>query len=166
MKIEFTIAEEKDLEKIASIFASAIKKMDEQNIPQWDEVYPDKNIIEDDIRRKQLYMGMFENEIAVVYVLNNECDEQYNNGRWQHKDASYNVIHRMCVNPKFQNQGIGSLTLSYIEDQLKNRGIETIRLDTFSLNPFALKMYNKQGYKSIGEANWRKGKFYLMEKKL
>ncbi|MDP4147194.1 MAG: GNAT family N-acetyltransferase, partial [Bacillota bacterium] len=39
-------------------------------------------------------------------------------------------------------------------------------LDVFSLNPFALKMYYKQGYIKVGEVNWRKGKFYLMEKKL
>ena len=51
-----------------------------------------------------------------------------------------------------------------IEEFLKGEGIETIRVDAFSLNPFALKMYEKAGYSKVGEANWWKGLFYLFEK--
>jgi predicted GNAT family acetyltransferase len=39
-------------------------------------------------------------------------------------------------------------------------------LDAFSLNPFALRLYEKIGYVRVGEANWRKGLFYLYEKKI
>jgi ribosomal protein S18 acetylase RimI-like enzyme len=45
-------------------------------------------------------------------------------------------------------------------------GIDTIRLDVFTLNPYALKMYEKSGYIKVGFAHWRKGEFYLMEKKV
>lgn len=165
-KIEFNVAEEKNLQEIFSIFSAAIEEMNKHNIPQWDEIYPDKYIIENDIKKKQLYIGKLDGEIACVYVLNIDCDEQYINGNWEYPNAIYSVIHRMCVNPKFQNQGIGALTLNHIEGKLKSEGVETIRLDAFSLNPFALKMYYKQGYIKVGQANWRKGKFYLMEKKL
>ncbi|MBV7275885.1 GNAT family N-acetyltransferase [Clostridium sp. PL3] len=165
-KIKFNVAEEKDLQEIFSIFSAAIEEMNKHNIPQWDEVYPDKYILQNDIKKKQLYIGKIDSEIVCVYVLNSDCDEQYINGNWEYPNAIYSVIHRMCVNPKFQNQGIGALTLNHIEEKLKSAGVETIRLDAFSLNPFALKMYYKQGYIKVGEANWRKGKFYLMEKKL
>lgn len=165
-KIEFSIAEEKNLQEIFDIFIAAIEEMNKHNINQWDELYPDKDIIQDDIRRKQLYIGRSDSKIVCVYVLNNDCDEQYINGDWKYFDATYSVIHRICVNPEFQNQGIGALTLNYIEEKLKSEGVEAIRLDVFSLNPFALKMYYKQGYIKAGEVYWRKGKFYLMEKKL
>lgn len=166
MKVEFSVAEEKELQEIINIFYDAIEEMNKHNILQWDEVYPDKNTIENDIRNKELYVGKINSEIACVYVLNGKCDEEYINGYWKYPNATYAVIHRMCVNPKFQNQGIGAVTLNHIEEKLKNEGVETIRLDAFSLNPFALKMYYKNGYVKVGEANWRKGKFYLMEKKL
>ena len=165
-KVEFNIAEEKNLQEILGIFSAAIKEMNKYNISQWDEVYPDKYTIENDIRKKQLYIGKIDSEIVCVYVLNSDCDEQYINGNWQYPNATYGVIHRICVNPKFQNQGIGILTLNHIEVQLRSEGVETIRLDAFSLNPFALKMYYKQGYIKVGEVNWRKGKFYFMEKKI
>ena len=141
-------------------------KMNKHNIQQWDEVYPDKYTLQNDIINKQLYIGKVDSVIVCVYVLNGDCDEQYINGNWKYSNATYSVIHRMCVNHKFQNQGIGSLTLNHIEEKLESEGIGTIRLDVFSLNPFALKMYYKRGYTKVGETNWRKGKFYLMEKKL
>jgi GNAT superfamily N-acetyltransferase len=165
-KIEFTVAQEKNLEEIFNIFSSAVEEMNKQNILQWDEVYPDKYTLQNDIENKQLYIGKIDNEIVCIYVLNSDCDEEYANGNWKYPNSTYSVIHRMCVNPKFQNRGIGALTLKYIEKKLKIEGVETIRLDAFSLNPFALKMYFKQGYMKVGEANWRKGKFYLMEKKI
>ena len=81
-------------------------------------------------------------------------------------DANYYVIHRLCVSSHFQKQGIGTRTVQHIEEQAKNIGAETIRLDAFTLNPHALKLYEKLGYREVGIANFRKGKFYLMEKKL
>lgn len=53
-----------------------------------------------------------------------------------------------------------------IEDLLKKQRVQSIRLDAFSLNPYALKMYEALGYEKVGEINWRKGTFYLCEKKL
>lgn len=53
-----------------------------------------------------------------------------------------------------------------IENDLKRQGISAIRLDTFSGNPFALRLYAKMGYEMIGHVDWRKGRFLLMEKSL
>ncbi|MNN59613.1 hypothetical protein D3C81_1747410 [compost metagenome] len=38
--------------------------------------------------------------------------------------------------------------------------------DAFSQNPYALRMYEKLNYHTVGEVQWRKDLFYLMEKKL
>lgn len=48
---------------------------------------------------------------------------------------------------------------------LKN-GNSSIKLDAFTQNPIALSLYEKLGYKVKGYADWRKGKFVLMEKVL
>ena len=164
--MEFRLAENQDLDRDFNIYSKAIKEMDKHNINQWDNLYPDKEILKEDIDKKELYICELEGEIACAYVLNSECDEDYKDGRWQYKDASFNVIHRLCVNPKFQNKGIARKTINYIEKVLKNKGIESIRLDVYSLNSFALRLYKKAGYKTVGNAYWRKGEFYLMEKKI
>jgi len=77
-------------------------------------------------------------KIAVIYAINKEYDEQYNNGKWKYLDSEYRIIHRLCVNPLFQNKGVAKQTLSFVEKELKGEGVETIRLDVFSENPFAV----------------------------
>ncbi|HAK41980.1 MAG TPA: GNAT family N-acetyltransferase, partial [Clostridium sp.] len=118
-----------------------------------------KYILMQDILKNQMFLGEIDSKIASIFVLNQEYDEEYNNMNWQYKDMSFFIIHRLCVNPKFQNQRIGTKTMLLIEELLRSEGIETIRLDAFSLNPFALKMYEKLGYTKVGEVNWRKGLF-------
>lgn len=56
--------------------------------------------------------------------------------------------------------------MELIESIIQSKGIETIRLDAFSQNPIALRMYENLGYKKVGEVNFRKGLFYLYEKKI
>jgi ribosomal protein S18 acetylase RimI-like enzyme len=165
-KIRFMIAKEQHLDEMFLIFTKAIDKMNENNIFQWDEVYPDKSTLYQDIRNRQLHIGIIGEEIVSAYVLNQECDEQYALGNWKYPNSSYRIIHRLCVNPQFQNKGIGTITMKYLENEVKKKGIETIRLDSYTLNPYAVRMYEKLGYEKVGFADFRKGKFYLMEKRL
>ena len=140
--------------------------MEKDNIHQWDEIYPDKDILKEDITKNQMYIGKTDNKIAVCFVLNEECDEEYKNGFWKYPDSRFNVIHRLCVNPLFQNQGIAAKTLEYIENLSKSEGYDSIRLDCFTQNPYSRKLYDKAGYSITGYADWRKGRFELREKKL
>jgi len=56
--------------------------------------------------------------------------------------------------------------MKQIENQALEDGMEELRLDVYSLNPYSLKLYDHAGYVKTGEANWRKGHFYLMEKRV
>ena len=113
-----------------------------------------------------MYIGKEGQKIAVCFTLSEECDEEYKNGNWKWPNARFNVIHRICVNPEFQNRGIAAKTLDYIEKLSKSQEYETIRLDCYTLNPYSQKLYNKAGYSVTGYADWRKGRLELREKKL
>lgn len=164
--ISFRKANDNDLESVYQLIVNAIAEMEKNNIFQWDERYPDIEILSEDISKQELTLGISENEIASIYVINSEHNEEYKDGSWQYPNASFLVIHRLCVNPKFQNRGVGALTMAHIEAEIKERGVETIRLDAFTQNPYALRMYEKMGYKNVGYMDIRKGVFCLMEKKL
>lgn len=56
--------------------------------------------------------------------------------------------------------------MQFIERKLKKLNIKAIRLDVFSQNPYAINLYTHMGYSKVGYADWRKGRFYLMEKYL
>lgn len=160
----YKLAKETDINKICSLIKNAIKVMENQQIFQWDSLYPTKADFLGDIQKQQLFVGLNNNDIAVIYALNRDSDTQYEKGNWKYPDSEYRVIHRLCVNPEYQNRGIAKITLLHIEKELSEMGVQTIRLDVYSNNLFALSLYQNNGYEKVGSADWRKGEFYLMEK--
>ena len=56
--------------------------------------------------------------------------------------------------------------LMQIEKEVKATGGTSVRLDAFSQNPYALRLYEHAGYCITGSADWRMGQFVLMEKML
>lgn len=164
--MEIRKADLSDLDEIIEIYKNVIITMEKNNIHQWDEIYPNSSILNEDILNDEMYVGVIDNIIVSVAVLNSEFDEQYINGKWQYSNKNFAIVHRLCVNPFYQNKKIGNKTMLMIEELLRNEGIESIRLDAFSENPYALKMYEKLGYKKVGEVTWRKGLFYLFEKRI
>ncbi|BBF43491.1 acetyltransferase [Lachnospiraceae bacterium KM106-2] len=166
MQIKYSMGTMEELDEIYELFVAAIKEMDRLQIPQWDEIYPDRAQLAKDLSAKELYVGKIEDKIGVVYVLNNEMDEQYINGEWKYQEDQFVILHRVCVHPNYQNCGVGAATLTHIHEQMRLNRIRAIRLDAFSQNPYALKMYKRAGYEKVGNADLRKGQFYLMEKLL
>lgn len=164
MLVKYRKAVPNDIEEICRIVHNAVDVMERDNIFQWDDLYPAKGDFQEDIEKSQLYVGLMNGQIAVMYTLNQEYEKEYENGEWKYKDRPFYIVHRLCVNPDFQNKGIAKSTLLHIERQLREIDIHVIRLDVFSNNPFALKLYDSLGYSKVGHADWRKGKFFLMEK--
>lgn len=164
--MEIAKASSENLAKIEEIYRATTQHMTEQGIFQWDGAYPNVQILREDIEKGQMYAGWLGQEIACIFVLNAESDPQYENGNWRYPELPYGVIHRLCVTPKFQNQGIGSQAVLAVEELFRQDGMQAVRLDTFSQNPFAIKMYERLGYQKTGEAIFRKGLFFLYEKKL
>ena len=120
----------------------------------------------EDIEKEELFLGEINGAIACAFVINEEYDEEYNDANWEYKNSKFKVIHRLCVNVGFQNMGIGKRVMKIIEEELRKENVECIRLDTFSKNPFSIKLYENIGFKKVGEANWRKGLFNIYEKNI
>lgn len=166
MEILYRQAVTDDLDAIEQLAQQAVKEMVSQGIDQWDELYPVREDFEQDIQSGQMSLGILGGEIAVIYTINRECEPEYEGAEWESPDKPYCILHRLCVNPIFQNQGIARQTMEYIEREAAAKGEQAIRLDVFSQNPHALNLYQKCGFKKVGTARWRKGEFYLMEKYL
>lgn len=166
MKIRFQQGTIEDLDAITALVADAIAQMESRGIMQWDELYPTYEDFRADIEAGNLYTGYDKDKLAAIYVLNQEFDEEYKNGNWKDETKSFYIIHRLCVHPEYQNQGIAKMVMEHIEESLREQGIDAVRLDVFTKNPYALKLYERCGYQNVGKVHWRKGDFYLMEKYL
>lgn len=166
MSLTYRKAVPDDHAEIMRLIRSAIHEMERLHIHQWDEQYPTDEDIAADIRNQTLTIGISENQIAVIYTINQECDDAYENADWSYHGTAFAVLHRLCVQPAMQNQGVAGETLTHIETELRRYKCKAIRLDVFSENPYALVLYRHNGFHETGTANWRKGKFLLMEKLL
>lgn len=163
-ELTFNQASERELPQIYDVIKAAVCLMREKGIFQWDEQYPSIEILREDIKRNELYIGILESRIAAVFAMSRKNDEAYNNGGWGYEGEKIAVIHRLCVDPKFQGCGIGRQVMQFIEKTALEKGIKAIRLDVFSENPYALRLYEKSGYRKTGKEIYRCGKFFLMEK--
>jgi len=164
MNLTYRKAALNDLNAVCDLVGRAVENMISCGIYQWDEIYPAKEDFERDIINDQLYVGTADGHIAVVFVINREYDPEYDDADWGSTDENFRVIHRLCVNPDYQRSGIARSTMLYIEALLKSQGVTSIRLDTFTENPRALGLYESLGFKKTGYADWRKGRFVLLEK--
>lgn len=166
--MEYRLGKLSDLDHICALIRDAVIEMEKRGIYQWDEIYPTRSDFENDIRDHTLYTVNDEedHDLIAIYVISKECDEQYGNGHWKYDENTAYILHRFCVAPKAQNRGVGREILLHIEKQIKEMGYQSIRLDVFSENPFAQRLYLHNGYEPRGYANWRKGRFDLMEKRI
>ena len=81
-KLEFYLADEAQTDQIYNMFLAAVSEMDRNGINQWDNIYPDKDIIVNDVLSGQMYVGTLNGIIVSAFVINIECDVEYNNGSW------------------------------------------------------------------------------------
>lgn len=155
-----------DLDEIWAFVHASIEKMISEKIFQWDDIYPTRADFEADIKKGEVTVGVDEKsgKLMSIYVINSDFDDAYKTAAWNYKGENFRILHRIVVNPEFQNRGVGRETMLHIFDELKAGGVESLRLDVFSENPYSQRLYNKLGFVRCGEANWRKGLFYLLEK--
>ncbi len=149
---------------VLDIFSRAVVQMNHNGIYQWDEIYPDRDTLRADIERGEMYVYAAQQPVACI-VLNEEQDETYQAVNWQ-CGGRCAVVHRLCVDPQYQNGGVARRMLEAAEELLKRREYTSIRLDAFSHNPFALRLYERSGYINRGEIALRKGRFFCYEKRL
>lgn len=153
------------LNESIAIINNVKKKMAEQNILQWDEIYPTILDIEKDINNNQAF-GFFEDDKLCAYIALNELyDPEYDALQWNVEGKAL-IVHRLSVDPTVQGKGIAKKLMLFAEEYAKDNGYKSVRLDAFPQNPAALKIYSTLMYTFIGTVTFRKGLFYCYEKRI
>lgn len=164
MNLNFQLALPKELEEVFSHFQKVILHMQSSGLDQWDHVYPDLETLKEDIQKNDLYLARIKEQIAVVFVLNQEMDAEYEDGKWRLPKETAYALHRLCIDPQYQKQGLGKETMKAVMNLARSFGATSLRLDAFSKNQAAMKLYQSLGFWETGYAHWRKGTFILLEK--
>lgn len=159
-------AQSEQLEEIMALYETVKEDLIKQGIDQWDEAYPVRGDIIEDIRNKEMYIVRLGNTLAAAYTINRTQDNAYKFGSFKDQKGEYVVLHRLCVLPALQHMGLAGRVMEHIEAEAKKAGASSVRLDVFTKNPRAMALYERMGYTYAGDAYWRKGKFHLLEKLL
>ena len=166
MELEFRRAGTDDLDALVALYGAAAQDMREKGIDQWDEYYPDREILAEDVESGDMTLGLLDGRLACAWVVNREYEPEYELGAWEHTEGDFCVLHRLCVNPEMQGRGLARQAMARMEKNARDQGFDSVRLDVFSQNLHAQRLYERLGYKRTGEVRFRKGIFYLMEKGL
>lgn len=161
------LAEPEDLPKVLELFAGAVRRMRESGVDQWDDVYPDRETLRADIEKREMLLLTEEGEPAAAAVVNGEQPPEYAGVAWGvREEEPPAVIHRLCVGAAAQRRGLGRRILLAAERTVLARGHRYIRLDTFTGNPAARRLYESAGYRLAGHVTFCKGLFCCYEKRL
>lgn len=157
-----------DIDNIMKMITVCIKDMESQGIYQWIRgFYPTRDLFEQDIENGSLYLLEKKGKCLGVIAIDEKQSPEYEGLDWYISNGKTLVIHRLAVDPNFQKQGIGSKLISFAENFAINKGYTSIRLDTYSGNSGAIKLYERRGYKKVvGELYFprRELPFYCYEK--
>lgn len=160
----FEKAQDSDKDAVIELLNAAKEDMKENGIDQWDEQYPVISDVSKDIKEGTLTLVKQGGKLVAVYTLDKVQDTAYKFGNFKDTSDNFAVLHRLCVHPKYQGMKIASEALKHIDETALKEGFSSIRLDVFTKNPRAVKIYENAGYSYVGDAYFRKGKFLLMEK--
>jgi len=149
---------------IGTMVTGCISAMEARDIFQWDSLYPTVDDFTSDYEDGVLYTVHSDGEIAGCLCINEYQCPEYAEGDW--KGTSFMVVHRLLVAPQFQGMGIGRQAMLFAEKMTRNNGKASIRLDAFTLNPMAVRLYQRLGYLQRGCVRFRKGMFHLFEKQV
>lgn len=151
----FRQATTKDTEKIIEFYDYAIEENNKAEINlRWKkDVHPSHNFLCSSIENGELFLWEENGEILAACVMNNLCNESYDKIKWGIKASNEDlgIIHVLAVDPRCFRKGLGKNFLTALLDCAKNTTIKAIRLDVFKVNVPAIKLYEKVGFKCMGE---------------
>lgn len=165
--MEFIGAKESDFPIIYNMMVKAREKADQEGIHQWNENYPTKEMIMRDILGEDTYLVYEEGNVKGFFITNSVCeDDVHGHIKWMYPQSRFLILHRLCVDPSIQDQGIGQRILRKYEERAVEAGYESVRIDVFGTNNRAIHIYEKFGYKRMGRAVCDRGEFFIYEKHL
>jgi GNAT superfamily N-acetyltransferase len=150
-----------DIDTILSIVHSAQLSLRELGIDQWQDGYPSREVIEEDIRAGVGYVECDSCDTAIGYaaiVLTGErAYLQIADDAW-HTAGRYVVVHRLCVAANVRRCGVAIELMRYAAALARQNGIFTFRIDTHEGNSRMRQMMQRLGFSYCGIIYYDSGK--------
>lgn len=145
-----------EAEIIWQILQQAIERRRKDGSNQWQDGYPNQEVVKTDISLGKGYVLEIDNAIAAYAALVFNDEPAYDEiiGDWLTID-DFLVIHRVAVSDDFLGKGIAVLLFQKLEDFAKEHQVFSIKVDTNFDNLAMLHILEKLNYQYCGEVYFR-----------
>jgi GNAT superfamily N-acetyltransferase len=152
----FRLATLTDLPAIWDILQQAIARRKADGSEQWQDGYPNLEVVQNDIEKEVGFVLTLENEIAGYFVvmINDEPEYAKIEGKWLTND-DFVVFHRIAISDVYLGKGLAKSIFQFIEDYARKNDIFSVKADTNFDNLAMLSLFDKTGYVYCGEVYFR-----------
>jgi GNAT superfamily N-acetyltransferase len=153
---EIRKSEPKDLSALMEIFEEARKTIRALGIDQWQNGYPNPEVISEDMEKDQSYVITAEGRAVATFAVLTDGEPTYDviyGGAWKTGDAAhteYLAIHRVAISVACRGQGISTKIIRYAEEYARSLGRKSLRIDTHEGNLPMRRMLEKHGFIHCG----------------
>lgn len=145
---------QEDIKQVMAIIRMAQQSLYSSHIDQWQDGYPNKEVIMEDIRKKQSYVVEIDGNVIGTAVISTDKEHTYDkikNGEWLTEEkGTYVVVHRIATHDSYKRQGIAGKLLAWAEKVGKEHRVGSIRIDTHPENLIMQSWLNKNGFTYCG----------------
>lgn len=150
--MEFRRSQVKDIDKIMTIIKQAQNYFKENNIDQWQNNYPNAEVINDDINKKYSYVLLKDNEIVATAAISFDGEKTYDTiyeGQWKTFNK-YAVVHRIAVDNNLKGCGFAGMIMKEVEKLCIKNHVHSIKIDTHADNKSMQNLIKKSGFEYCG----------------
>jgi ribosomal protein S18 acetylase RimI-like enzyme len=133
----------RDLPFIFELFDHSIRYQEERGFPVWKDY--DRSAIVKDIKSKNQYKIVVESKIGIVFSV---CSTD--KIIWRELDRGDSIyLHRIVVNPECKGQKLFGKILEWTIAHANQKGLSSIRMDTWASNPTIINYYKSFGFEFV-----------------
>ena len=153
MNLNYRLASLEDIDEVMTIIEDGRAFLSTQNSGQWQDGYPNRDTLLNDIKQGNLYVVLKDKDIAGVCALTyheDDYDHLYE-GKWL-TDYPYMVMHRIAVKKEYRSLGYGKKLFEVFIDVTSKKGYHSLRIDTHENNIRMRKLMDDYGFVYCGKA--------------
>ena len=156
MNHHFRKADATDIPEIWAILQHAIIRRKKDGSNQWQDGYPNFEVIKKDIEKGYGYV-LTEDEKTIGYcaiLINDEPEYEKIEGKWL-TNSDFVVFHRVAISEKYLGKNLSKKIIEFIEDFARRTNIKSLKADTNYDNFAMIKIFEKSGFTFCGAVHFR-----------
>ena len=155
MDIEIRKSTREDVSRLLEIFDEARGTIKALGIDQWQNGYPSREVVAEDIAKDRSYVTELDGQVCGTFVLVDDGEITYDkiyDGHWLTGDdsKSYVAVHRVAISVKSRGSGISTSIVNYAAEYARSLGRESVRIDTHEGNVVMRRMLEKHEFTHCG----------------